>query len=181
MAKPITANARPPTPRFSTQTEKLSACWVTALFHGPANAKMTDAISIKAIPLTLPPPWLPSVATSTPPKPSAQPSSLARGHPVGLAVQKVRQITPIKLWVLFKMPPCAGQQRHGGVVEEYCAAVCHRPSPQAEASVLPCGIGSGRRFSARPASQTSAAPIIKRTPARHKIDAVSAESIANRR
>ena len=43
------------------------------------------------------------------------------------------------------------------------------------------GIGSGRRFSARPASQTSAAPIIKRTPAKHKIDAVSAESIANRR
>ena len=56
IAKPRTASASPPTPRLSTLTEKLSACWVTALFHGPASAKMTDAISIKAMPLTLPPP-----------------------------------------------------------------------------------------------------------------------------
>ena len=49
------------------------------------------------------------------------------------------------------------------------------------AMTLMRGIGSGRWFSARPASQTSAAPIMKRTPAKHKIDAVSAESMANSR
>ena len=54
MAKPITASARPPTPRFSTQTEKLSAYWVTALFHGPADAKIAEAINMNAIPFALP-------------------------------------------------------------------------------------------------------------------------------
>ena len=53
IAKPRTASASPPTPRLSTLTEKLSACWVTALFHGPASAKMTDAISIKAMPFAV--------------------------------------------------------------------------------------------------------------------------------
>ena len=107
MAKPITASARPPTPRFSTQTEKLSACWVTALFHGPANAKIAEAISMNAIPFALPPPWLPSVAIKTPPKPSTQPSALRGVIRSALPYKKCAKITPIKLWVLFKMPPIA--------------------------------------------------------------------------
>jgi len=40
-------------------------------------------------------------------------------------------------------------------------------------------MGSGRRLSASPASQTSAAPIMKRTPAKQRMVAVSEESMAN--
>ena len=107
MAKPITASTRPPTPRFSTQTEKLSAYWVTALFHGPADAKIAEAISMNAIPFALPLPWLPSVAIRTPPKPSAQPSALRGVIRSALPYKKCARITPIKLWVLFKIPPIA--------------------------------------------------------------------------
>ena len=68
--------ASPPTPRLSTLTEKLSACWVTALFHGPASAKMTDAISIKAMPFDAAAAVVAQRGETTPPKPSAQPSAL---------------------------------------------------------------------------------------------------------
>ena len=62
---------------------------------------------MNAIPFALPLPWLPSVAIRTPPKPSAQPSALRGVIRSALPYKKCAKITPIKLWVLFKMPPIA--------------------------------------------------------------------------
>ena len=59
------------------QTMKLSAFWVTDLFQGPAEVKMTVAAIMQKMPQPLPPPWLPMVATSTPANPMAQPAALA--------------------------------------------------------------------------------------------------------
>ena len=42
-------------------------------------------------------------------------------------------------------------------------------------------MGSGLRFSARPHTQTSTALSMKRTPAKQRMDGVSAASMANRR
>ena len=77
ISSPIRSRAAPPTPRLMQQTMKLSAFWVTDLFQGPAEVKMTVAAIMQKMPQPLPPPWLPMVATSTPANPMAQPAALA--------------------------------------------------------------------------------------------------------
>ena len=95
---------------------------------------------MNAIPFALPLPWLPSVAIKNTAKAKRTAQRLARGHPVGLAVQKVRQDHAHKaLGAVQDTAHRAGQQRHGGVVEEIlCSGL-----PQAQPA------GRSQRFAVR--------------------------------
>ena len=124
-------------------------------------------------------PWLPSVATvRTPPKPSVQPAPCAGFTSRPIRAKSALGISPQSSGCRSNAAHRAGQQAPRRVEEILCA-VCYRPRACRPKPAFPAVAASAAAaFSARPASQTSAAPIIADTR-KAQTDAVSAESIAN--
>ena len=168
MASPRTSSARPPSPRLMQQTMKLSALRVTDLFHGPEMVKMTVAAIMQKMPQPLPLPWLPMVATSTPPNPTAQPRALAGVIRSERVEEMGQNDTKETLGAVQNAAERAGEQGNGRVIK----SVLGGGLPQAQSAALGQHFAPGH--SGQPPFQQEAGQQHQQAP-QHEPDPCKAE------